>query len=155
MPNGSSRRALSARSRAVGPEGVATMGRFEIPPEEISWRFDTSGGPGGQHANRSATRVELRFDVRGSRAFDEATRKRLIAKLGSEIRVSESGSRSQTTNRNRAVRKLHAMLDEAARPDPAPRRRTRPSRAARQRRLSDKRRRGEIKRWRRHPTDEA
>ena len=130
------------------------MSRFDIPPDEVTWRFDTSGGPGGQHANRSATRVELRFDIGGSRAFDEPTRERLIAKLGPDIRISESNSRSQTTNRNRAVRKLHALLEEAVRPDPAPRRRTRPSRSARARRLSDKRRRSQIKRRRRRPADD-
>lgn len=125
--------------------------RFDIPESELEWRFDTSGGPGGQHANRSATRVELTFHLEGSSAFDDAMRDRLIGKLGPTVRITEGGSRSQATNRKRALRRLHAELDEAARPDPPQRRPTRPSLAARRRRISEKRRRGERKRLRRAP----
>ncbi len=128
--------------------------RFVIPDAEVRWRFDTSGGPGGQHANRSNTRVELIFDVSSSHAFDEHMRDHLVEKLGAEIRISEQGSRSQTTNRKRAVRRLHAILEEAARPAPTQRRPTRPSRSARRRRLDEKRARGLTKKHRRHPTTE-
>jgi ribosome-associated protein len=125
--------------------------RFDIPESELRWRFGPSGGPGGQHANKSSTRAELTFDTEDSRAFDEAIRERLVEKLGSEIRITEDGSRSQATNRKRAVRRLHAMLEEAARPDPPRRRPTKPSRSARRRRLEEKRARSEKKRQRRTP----
>jgi ribosome-associated protein len=128
--------------------------RFDIPDSELQWTFDTSGGPGGQHANRSNTRVELTFDIEHSGAFDETTRSRLVGRLGPEVRVTEGGSRSQATNRKRATRSLEALLEVAARPDPPPRRRTRPSLAARRRRLADKRARSELKRSRRSPGNE-
>lgn len=133
------------------PQNRLTM-RFDIPENELRWRFDPSGGPGGQHANRSSTRAELRLDIQRSRAFSKLTKARLIAKLGSEVRVSEDRSRSQATNRKRAVRRLHAILEEAARPDPPARRPTRPSGAARKRRLDVKRERGEKKMRRKAPT---
>jgi ribosome-associated protein len=130
---------------------LARKPRFDIPESELEWRFDTSGGPGGQHANRSNTRVELRFDIGASSAFDEALRQRLIGKLGSEIRISEAGSRSQTTNRTRALRRLHATLGEAARPNPPGRLPTRPSISARRRRVDQKRRRARTKQFRKRP----
>jgi len=126
--------------------------RFEIPDSELQWRFGPSGGPGGQHANKSATRADLTFDVAASEVFEDSMRVRLINKLGSRVRITEDGSRSQSTNRKRAVRRLHARLDDAARPDPPSRRRTRPSRAARQRRLDTKRARSATKATRRPPT---
>jgi len=125
--------------------------RFEIPESELRWRFDTSGGPGGQHANRSNTRVELIFDIEHSRAFDESTRRRVIDKLGSGIRISEDGSRSQSTNRKRAVRRLEEVIYSASLPNAPVRRRTRPSRSVRKRRLTDKRARGATKRSRKPP----
>jgi len=125
--------------------------RFTIPDGELRWRFGPSGGPGGQHANKTATRAELSFDIAGSRTFEEPTRGRLIARLGAEVRIIEDGSRSQATNRKRAIGRLHAMLEEAARPDPPKRKPTKPSRAARQRRLDRKRSRAVTKRHRRPP----
>ncbi len=138
-------------SVSCGPQnGDGTM-RFDIPESELQWRFGPSGGPGGQHANKTATRAELTFDVEESRAFDGSMRDRIVGKLGAEVRITEDGSRSQATNRKKAVRRLHALLDDAARPDPPKRRPTRPSRAARQRRLSEKRARGATKRQRESP----
>lgn len=125
--------------------------RFTIPDAELKWRFGPSGGPGGQHANKTSTRAELTFDIANSRAFDEAMRERLTDNLGAEVRITEDGSRSQATNRKKAIRRLHAMLEEAARPDPPKRRRTKPSRAARQRRLDQKRQRGQTKSTRKPP----
>ena len=127
------------------------MTRFDIPETELRWRFDTSGGPGGQHANKSATRAELRFDIDASLAFDDATRTRLIDKLGTEVRIVEDASRSQVANRKQAINRLHAMVEDAARPEPPPRRKTRPSRSARARRLRDKRVRAQTKRQRKRP----
>jgi len=128
------------------------MARFDIPDSELQWRFDPSGGPGGQHANKSSTRADLRFNIETSRAFDDPMRKRLVDKLGSEIRITEDGSRSQATNRKRAVRRLDAVLEDAARPDPPKRRPTTPSKSARRRRLDDKRARGAKKHTRKPPT---
>jgi ribosome-associated protein len=128
------------------------MTRFDIPASELQWRFGPSGGPGGQHANKSATRAELRFDIETSRAFDDPIRERLVERLGIEVRITEDGSRSQATNRKRAMRRLNAILEDAARPDPPSRRPTKPSRSARKRRLDDKRARGEKKQTRKPPT---
>jgi ribosome-associated protein len=137
--------------------GVKPAGRcavpFDIPESELEWRFDTSGGPGGQHANRSNTRVELRFDVAGSTVFDEETRQALIARLGPEVRIVEAGSRSQALNRQRARERLDDRLDAALAPRAPKRRRTRPSLAARERRLRGKRERGIRKAQRRAPRD--
>jgi ribosome-associated protein len=125
--------------------------RFDIPDSELQWRFGPSGGPGGQHANKSATRAELTFNIGTSRTFDDAMRGRLVKKLGVEVRITEDGSRSQATNRKRAVRRLNAVLEDAARPDPPKRRPTTPSRSARRRRLDEKRARGKTKRIRKPP----
>jgi ribosome-associated protein len=127
------------------------MTRFDISDSEMQWRFGPSGGPGGQHANKSATRAELRFSIETSRAFDDAMRERLVQKLGVEVRITEDGSRSQATNRKRAIRRLNAFLEDAARSDPPSRRPTKPSRSARKRRLDDKRARGETKQTRKPP----
>ncbi|MDJ0952783.1 MAG: alternative ribosome rescue aminoacyl-tRNA hydrolase ArfB [Acidimicrobiia bacterium] len=131
-----------------------------IPAAELTWRFDPSGGPGGQHANKSATRVELILDVAGCSAFDAETRQRVLANLGASlhnglltVRVGES--RSQWRNRQLARRRMAEMLRSAMRPPQPERRATRPSRAARERRLADKRARGETKRLRRRPIDPA
>jgi ribosome-associated protein len=134
--------------QASGP--VVTM-RFDIPDSELQWRFGPSGGPGGQHANKTATRVELTFDVDRSAAFDDAMRARLVGRLGATVRITEDGSRSQATNRKRARRRLDAILDDAARPDPPTRTPTRPSLSARRRRLDHKRHRSQLKRNRGTP----
>lgn len=128
--------------------------RFDIPDSELHWRFGPSGGPGGQHANKTSTRAELTFEIQGSSAFDDKVADRLVAKLGQEVRITEDGSRSQATNRKKAIRRLHAILEDAARPDPPKRRPTRPSRAARRRRLDEKRSRGDVKRHRKRPTSD-
>jgi ribosome-associated protein len=126
-----------------------------IPAEELRWRFDPSGGPGGQHANKSSTRVELAFDVAGSPAVPEPMRALLLERLGGrlttgELRVVVNESRSQWRNREIARRRLAAALEEALRTR-RPRRATRPTAAARLRRLAVKRHRGEAKRRRRPP----
>jgi ribosome-associated protein len=128
--------------------------RFEIPESELRWRFDTPGGPGGQHANKTASRAELRFDVASSRAFNESTRDRIVASLGTEVKIVEYGSRSQVANRKQAIARLHEVIEDAASPGPAPRRATRPSRAARSRRVVDKRARSRTKQQRKKPDRE-
>jgi len=128
------------------------MPGFEIPEGELRWRFDTPGGPGGQHANKTASRAELRFDVSASRAFDGSTKKRIVDRLGTEVRIIEYGSRSQMANRKAAVRRLHAMIDDAASAVAPRRRATRPSQSARERRIKDKRARARTKQQRRKPS---
>ncbi|MFQ5517567.1 MAG: alternative ribosome rescue aminoacyl-tRNA hydrolase ArfB [Acidimicrobiia bacterium] len=127
---------------------------MHIPRDELQWTFTTSGGPGGQHANRSSTRVEVRFDVASSRALDEPTKRRIIAKLGkSEVRAAAAESRSQWRNRKIALRRLVDIIEQAAKPEPR-RRPTRPPAGARERRLAAKKHRSRIKRLRRGPEDE-
>ena len=138
-------------STVYSPRNDEMMTRFDIPDSELQWRFGPSGGPGGQHANKSSTRAELRFNIETSSVFDDPMRQRLVEELGIEVRITEDRSRSQATNRKQAARRLNAILEDAARPDPPSRRTTRPSRAARRRRLDEKRARGETKRTRKPP----
>lgn len=138
-------------------EDLEVSPSLTIPASELIWRFDTSGGPGGQHANRSSTRVELSFDVAGSSALDGARKARVLEHAAIDdgvatVRVSES--RSQWRNRQLARRRLADLLNEALRPPSPPRKRTRPGRAARERRLAAKRTRSETKRLRRRPEPE-
>ena len=126
-----------------------------IPAAELEWRFDTSGGPGGQHANKSATRVEVRYDLERSEVFDPAMRHHMMDRLGARVRdgvvaVVVDDSRSQYRNRVTARQRLDAILAESMR-SPRVRRATRPSRAAKRRRSEAKRRRSETKRLRRRP----
>jgi ribosome-associated protein len=127
-----------------------------IPGRELAWDFGPSGGPGGQHANRAHSRVELRFDVIESSAFGPKDKARLAGKLSSRLRggkvvVVVDESRSQWRNRQIARGRMKGLLDEALRPDPPPRRPTKPSRAARRRRVEGKRQRSETKRLRGRP----
>jgi ribosome-associated protein len=123
-----------------------------IPIRELEWHFTASGGPGGQHANTSNTKVELRFDVLASEALGPRQRARLLEKLGPMVRVVASDERSQTRNRELALRRLRDRLADALHVD-APRRATRPTKASKVRRVDQKRHRGEIKRLRRSTDD--
>jgi len=128
------------------------VGDHSIPAKELHWRFSATGGPGGQHANRSATRAELRFDPAASIAFDDDDKHRIARRIGAGVVVVVvDDSRSQWRNRQTARRRLASMLAAALKPDPPPRRPTRPSRSARERRLRDKKARAETKRGRRTP----
>ena len=122
-----------------------------IPLDELEWRFSASGGPGGQHANTSNTRAEVRFDVEHSPSLGPRQRARLLERVGPLVRVVASDERSQTRNRELAMQRLGARLAEGLRVDP-PRVATRPRPAAKRARVEDKRRRGETKRLRARPT---
>ena len=129
---------------------------ISIAGDELLWTFSPSGGPGGQHANKSNTRAELRFDLATSQAIPDALRGRMLATLenrivGGVVLVTVDDSRSQWRNRQMARKRLAELLAAAARPPAPPRRKTKPSRAARQRRLDAKRRRGQTKRLRNRP----
>jgi ribosome-associated protein len=129
-----------------------------IPPDDLSWRFSRSPGPGGQSVNTTESRVELSYDLEGSDALPPALKERALRALAGRmtsgvITVTASEHRSQLRNREAAAARMSALLTEATAPPPRPRRPTRPSRAARERRLADKQRRSQIKRLRR-PADE-
>ena len=123
-----------------------------IALDELEWRFTGSGGPGGQHANTSNTRVELRFDIAGSPSLGPRQRTRLLEQIGPVLRVVSSSERSQSRNRAEALERLRTRLADALHVD-APRHATRPTRAAKQRRLDSKRRRSDVKQSRRAPRD--
>jgi ribosome-associated protein len=129
-----------------------------IPPEELSWRFSRSTGPGGQSVNTTDSRVELSYDLANSAALPPVYKERALRALegrlaGGVLTVTASESRSQLRNREAAAERMSALLTGAAGPPPRPRRPTKPSRAARERRLADKRRNSEIKRMRRPDAD--
>jgi len=121
-----------------------------IPGNEIDERFSTSGGPGGQHANKVHSRVELRFDVAASTALSDHQRERLLAALGDEVRVVVDEERSQLRNRVIARERLAGRLRNALVPVRV-RRPTRATRGSQLRRLDSKRQRSETKQTRRKP----
>ena len=124
-----------------------------IGTDELEWRFTASGGPGGQHANTSNTKVEVRFDIENSPSLGPRQRSRLLEKLGPVVRVTASERRSQHQNRELALERLTARLAAALHVD-AQRYSTKPSRAAKKRRVDQKRHHGDIKRNRRRPSGE-
>ena len=127
---------------------LRVTGTCAIPFEELEWRFSGSGGPGGQHANTSNTRVEVRFDVARSPSLSPSQRARLLDRFGSVVRVVAADTRSQARNRELALARLRERLADALR-TPRARRATAPTAGARRRRIEAKRRRGDLKRQRR------
>ena len=121
-----------------------------IGRDELRWQATRSGGPGGQHANTSDTRVEVRFDVATSPSLGPRQRARLLDRLGPVVRAAASDTRSQARNRDVATERLREQLAAALRVDP-PRRPTRATRGSQRRRVEQKRRRGETKRTRGRP----
>ncbi len=124
-----------------------------IPRAELQYRFSPSGGPGGQHANKVNTRVELRFDVARSPSLGPRQRARLLDRLGPEVRVVADDERSQSRNRQLATERFCARVAAALHVEKS-RRPTRPSRGAKERRLEEKRRISERKRSRRGDPDD-
>lgn len=129
---------------------IAVNSRLTIPDVELDWRFTTSGGPGGQHANRASTRVQLAWDIAASEVLDDGTRRRLVDALGPAVRVDVDQHRSQQRNRDLAAERLATKVREALAPR-RKRRPTRPTAGSRRRRLEGKRRRSETKKLRRKP----
>ncbi|MGQ0803695.1 MAG: alternative ribosome rescue aminoacyl-tRNA hydrolase ArfB [Actinomycetota bacterium] len=136
----------------MGPEGLRLSRTCVIPAAELEWRFSGASGPGGQHVNTANTRVELRFDVAGSRSLGPHERQRLLERFGPVVRVVASDTRSQARNRELALGRMRARLADALRRPPLPRRPTAPTAGSRRSRLERKRRRGDVKRRRRPPT---
>jgi ribosome-associated protein len=131
-------------------ESIRVTRSVVVPRSEIELRTSRSSGPGGQHAQKSETRVEAVFDVEASTALTDAQKRRVLAKAGPVLRAVAQDERSQLRNRELATERVVAALREALH---VPRKRlaTRPTAASRERRLEDKRRRGETKRLRRDP----
>jgi ribosome-associated protein len=124
--------------------------RLSLPMAEVELRTSRSSGPGGQHANVTASRVEAVFDVEASAALDEAQRSRLLQRLGPVITAVAQDARGQSRNRELALRRLAQKIAAGLRVQ-RKRRPTRPTRASKQRRLEQKRRAAEKKRGRRQP----
>lgn len=130
-----------------------------VPAAELRWRFSRSSGPGGQSVNTADSRVELSYDVEGSRALPPQLKARALERLAGRLvdgvlTVTASEHRSQWRNREAATARLGALLRQAVAPPPPARRQTKPSVAARAARVEAKRRRSSVKQLRRAPTDE-
>ena len=134
--------------RGIRPDG----GPF-IPLAEIEVKASRSSGPGGQHANVTASRIEVRFDATASPSLTESQRHRIVERLGPVVTAVAQDARSQARNRELALDRLEAKLSTAL-ARRRKRRPTRPTRASRERRLESKRRRSRTKRERRRPTGE-
>jgi ribosome-associated protein len=129
-----------------------------ISPDELTWRFSRSSGPGGQSVNTTDSRAELSFDLAGSASLPPLYKERALRALanrliGGVITVTASEYRSQLRNREAAAARLSALLHAATAPPPKARRPTRPTRRSVEKRLADKQRRAELKRLRR-PADD-
>jgi ribosome-associated protein len=133
-------------------ESIRVTRSVELPLAEIELRTSRSSGPGGQHAQKSETRVDARLDVAGSSALSPAQKRRVIAKAGPVIRAVAQDERSQLRNRELATERLVEALRRALYVE-RKRVATKPSKAARERRLEGKRRRGQTKRLRRPPAE--
>jgi ribosome-associated protein len=137
-------------SRAAAPtvvvrdDGALVIGRVVVSAEDLSVRATTSSGPGGQHANRSRTRIVVTLDVAGATSLRDVDRERLLSTLGPVVRSSAGRFRSQAMNRTAALEQLGARVALALAPV-TPRRATKPTRASRERRLESKKARARLK----------
>ena len=137
---------------AIERESIRVTRSVAIPRREIELRFSRSSGPGGQHAQRTETRVEAVFDVEASQSLSPIQKARVRAKAGPVLRAVAQDERSQWRNRELATDRLIEALRQALRVERR-RKPTKPSAAARERRLETKRRRSATKRLRRPPND--
>jgi len=126
---------------------------LSLPLEEVELRTSRSSGPGGQHANVTASRVEAVFDVDASATLSDAQKQRIVTRLGPRVTASSQDTRSQGRNRELALRRLADRLAGALKVA-RPRTKTRPTRASQRRRVDAKKRRGETKQQRRPPTSD-
>ena len=134
------------------PESRRVTRSVMVPLSEIELRFSRSSGPGGQHAQRSETRVEAVFDVEASQSLSDVQKRRVVRKAGPVLRAIAQDERSQWRNRELAVERLVEQLRQALKVE---RRRvaTKPTKASRERRLESKKRRSATKKLRRSPAD--
>jgi ribosome-associated protein len=137
----------------TGSESIRVTRSVVLPLAEILLRTSRSSGPGGQHAQKSETRVEAVFEVEASNALSDAQKRRVVAKAGPVLRTVAQDERSQLRNRELAIERLVESLREALK---VPRRRvaTKPTKASRERRLEAKKRRSQVKRLRGSPPRE-
>jgi ribosome-associated protein len=135
-------------------ESIRVTRSVVLPVAEVEFRFSRSSGPGGQHAQKSETRVEAVFDVEASTALSTAQKRRVVARAGPVLRAVAQDERSQVRNRELALERLIGQLRRALRVE---RRRvpTKPTESSRERRLEEKRRRAAVKRLRRGPDERA
>jgi ribosome-associated protein len=138
---------------AMERESIRVTRSVSLPPTELEVRVSRSSGPGGQHAQKSSTRVEVVFDVMASAALTDVQKRRVVGRTGPVLRAVAQDERSQLRNRELAVGRLVEKLRAAL---AVPRRRvaTKPTATARERRLEGKRRRAATKRLRRPPGEE-
>jgi ribosome-associated protein len=134
-------------------DALRINGRLSLPLAEIELRTSRSSGPGGQHANVTASRVEAVFDVEASASLSDVQRARLLERLGSVVTAVAQDARSQSRNRDLALERLAAKIAAGLKVE-RKRRPTRPTRASRRRRLEQKRQRGERKRGRQRPASD-
>ena len=125
-------------------------GGWQVPENEIEFRFVASGGPGGQHANRSNTKVDAVFRLDESPTMPAGLRERVRAKLGDVVRVTVDDERSQTRNREIALERMRGRVRNAGVVE-KPRRATKPTRGSQRRRVEAKRRRSDVKKARKRP----
>jgi ribosome-associated protein len=135
-------------------ESIRVSRSVRVPLSEIELRTSRSSGPGGQHAQKTETRVEAVFDVEASSALTATQKRRVVAKAGPVLRAVAQDERSQARNRELAVERLAETLRQALR---VPRRRvpTAPTAASRERRLEHKKRRSQVKRLRKGPSNDG
>ena len=143
---------MSSRMAVIPRESIQVNSRLAIPLDDVELRTSRSSGPGGQHAQKTETRVEAVFDVTRSAALSERQRERLLARVGPVVRAVSQDERSQSRNRELALERLAEAIREALRVR-RKRRPTKPTAAARERRLEEKRRRATTKELRRRPRE--
>jgi ribosome-associated protein len=141
---------MSSRMAAMSGESIQVTKTVAIPVSEIELRFSRSSGPGGQHAQKTETRVEATFDVDASVGLTAAQKARVKRRAGTVLRAIAQDERSQSRNRELAIERLVAALRDALKVERR-RRPTKPTAASRERRLQQKRRRSELKQQRRPP----
>jgi ribosome-associated protein len=131
----------------MAAESIRVTRTVELPLSDVDFRTSRSSGPGGQHAQKTETRVEAVFDVERSAALSDVQKRRVVARAGPVLRAVAQDERSQARNRELALERLVGQLREALRV-PRKRRPTKPSQASVERRLEEKRRRSRVKRMR-------
>jgi len=141
---------MSSRIAAMRPESIRVHRGLAIPLAEIRLRTSRSSGPGGQHAQKTETRVEATFDVDASATLSDGQKRRIRAKAGPVVRAVAQDERSQWRNRELALERLAQAIREALRTQRR-RRATAPTKASKERRLDEKRQRSRTKRLRRPP----
>jgi ribosome-associated protein len=144
---------MSSRIAVIARESIQVHNRLAIPVEEIDFRYSRSSGPGGQHAQKTESRVEAVFDVDASQTLSDSQKQRLRRKAGPVIRAVAQDERSRMQNRELALERLAAAIRAGLHVE-RKRRPTKPTAAARERRLEGKKRRGRTKRLRRPPGDD-